>query len=292
MAEWVDRLVSRLPSPPEPDGPAPLIVRLRRVDDRWTRRGPLALVREVPQLGAVLVALLVLGGAITVKSRTHPTPAGANGGPSAAATPDLTADDGSLGPHLGDKVPLYLSAARDRLNRLAVGQPDGVVIAVVSFRHYHTPTEVRDLLGPIPVKRVFYRAAALPLKDTVPSSVAVDDIVADSAREFARVATVRLRESAALSKQAATITNDPAEKASEERDATLYAREAAILKGPCDCVYAVAVRTKLRLLAEILLDQPFVRCIDPGRPGGKIEDYDLTALLPDEKTIVTGGNQA
>ncbi|MDQ1712918.1 MAG: hypothetical protein QOE45_2368 [Frankiaceae bacterium] len=290
LARWLDRVLSKLPSPPEPTGPAPLIVRLRRVDDRWTRRGPLALLRDVPQLGAVALAALVLGGAVTVASRTHPPPA-AQGTQAPGATIDPGAEADHLGPQIGDKVPAYLRTSRAKLLQIGAGQPDGVVVAVVSFASYRTPAQARDLLGPIPVKRVFYRAAPLPLNQTTARSVAVADIVRDSRKEFARIAGVQSREAAELRKVAATIQNDPVQKADQERDALLYSREAAVLTGPCACVFAVVVRTKLRLLLD-LLAQPAVRAIDPSRPGAKIEDFDYSGLLPEEKVTVTGGNQA
>jgi hypothetical protein len=290
MAAWLDRLLDRLPTPPEPAGPAPLIVRLRRVDDRWTRRGPLAAIREVPQLGAVAVMALVFAGATVVEVRTVHTRERNGATPTASAPADPGADTGHLGPQIGDKVLLYRAAARDNLNRLAISQPDGVVIAVISFSSYRTLAETRDLLGPIPVKRVFYRAP-LPINQTSARSVAVEDLMRDGRKEFDRVAAVQRAAAAELTKVARTIQNDPVQRADQERDALIYSREAAILKGPCDCVFAVAVRTKLRLLVD-LAGQPAVRVIDASRPGAKIEDFDLSGLLPEEKVTVTGGNQA
>jgi hypothetical protein len=289
MAEWLDRVLKRLPTPPEPAGPAPLIVRLRRVDDRWTRRGPLALIRDVPQLGAVVVFALLLTGAAVVKTRHQPR-AAANGAPAPGASADPGVDNGVLGPQIGAKVPLYIAESRNKLVLIAAGHPDGVVMAVISFRTYQTPAQAAELLGPIPVKRVFYRPT-LPLNQAQARSVAVEDLVRDSRKEFTRVATGLTRDAAELRKVAATIQNDPVFKADHERDALIYSREAAILAGPCDCVFAVVVRTKLRLLLD-LIGRPTVRVIEPSRPGARIEDFDYSGLLPEEKVTVTGGNQA
>jgi hypothetical protein len=290
MAEWLDRVLKKVPTPPEPSGPAPLIVRLRRVDDRWTRRGPLALVRDVPQVGAIVVFALLLAGAATVKFRHDPrAAANAGPGPSASQSADPGVDDGVLGPQIGEKVPLYLAEARDKLARIGAGQPDGVVMAVISFRTYQTPAQAAELLGPIPVKRVFYRAP-LPLTQTDARSVGVEDLVRDTRKELDRVAAAQAREAANLRQQAATIENDPAQKTEQESDARIYANEAALLRGPCDCVFAVVVRTKLRLLLD-LVGRPAVRAIEPSRPGAKLEDFDYFGLLPEEKVTVTGGNQ-
>jgi hypothetical protein len=290
MAEWLDRVLKKLPTPPEPAGPAPLIVRLRRVDDRWTRRGPLALIRDVPQVGAVVVLALLLAGAATVKLRHDPKAAANGPAASASRSADPEVDDGVLGPQIGEKVPLYLAEARDKLVRIGAGNPDGVVMAVISFRTYQTPAQAAEMLGTIPVKRVFYRAP-LPLTQAQARSVGVENMVRDTRKELNRVAAEQAREAANLRQQAATIENDPAQKSEQERDARNYANEAALLRGPCDCVFAVVVRTKLRLLFD-LVGRPAVRVIEPSRPGAQLEDYDYFGLLPEEKVTVTGGNQA
>ncbi|HEU0130128.1 MAG TPA: hypothetical protein VFQ85_03960 [Mycobacteriales bacterium] len=293
LAAWLDRQVRRLPTPPEPEGPAPFIVRLRRVDDRWARKGPLALVRDVPQLGAVVVAALVLSGAVVVRSRTHPPAEGRPGAEQTAgpAQPDST----HLGPQLGDSVTQYLRAARDRLATYAPGQPDGVAVAVISFTGYRTPQQVRDLLGPVQVKVIYYRAAPMPLNVVTLHDDPVQDLLKDSRKAFARAAAEPEARARELDQINPTIPgNTPEEarqKADQEKDAKNFHREAALLRGTCACIYGVVVRTRLRLLLD-LVGRPEIRSIDPSRPGADLDDLTYQALLPEEKVTVTGGNQA
>jgi hypothetical protein len=288
LAARLERLVDRLP---EPSGPAPLIVRLRRVDDRWTGRGPLALLRDVPQLGAVVIAALVFANAVTISRRVHPHHAAADSGPTSSASPDPgDPDDGHLGPMLGDKVPLYIRTATDHLLRTAAGSPDGQVVAVISTRSYRTPEQMAALLPGMEVLRVFFRAP-LKLPNGEVHDVAVHDLVTDTRKAISRAGASRQAEADELLRVAATIQNDPAQKADQEKDAKIYQAEARLLHGGCDCVFAVVVRARLRVLAD-LLSSPNVRVIDAGSPSGGPGDYEFTALLPEEKITATGGNQA
>jgi hypothetical protein len=286
LAARLERLVDRLP---EPSGPAPLIVRLRRVDDRWTGRGPLALLRDVPQLGAVAIAALVLANAVTISQRVHPNRAAAKPVPTSSASPEPgDPDDGHLGPLLGDKVPLYVQTARDHLQRAAQGSPDGEVVAVISLRSYRTPEQVNALLPRIEVLRVFFRAP-LRLPNGLVHDVEVHSLVADTRKAIAQAGAARQAEANELLRVAATIQNDPAQKADQEKDAKIYQAEARLLRGGCDCVFGVVVRAKLRVLVDLLSS---VRVVDAGSPSGGPGDYEFTALLPEEKVTATAGNQA
>ena len=284
MGRRLDALLGRIPDPlPEPEGPLPLIKRLRRLDDRWAAGGPLALLRDVPQLGAVVVAALVLAGAVTVNDRGSDRAR-------TEATEGTEDDDTRLGPEIGESPTTYIRDVHARLARLAPGQPDGTTVAVVSFGSYLTPEQVRDLVGPSQVKRIFYRPQ-LPLRDTPPQTTAVEDLLRDSRKEFKRVAAVQKREERALRSVIATNVTDPVQKAADEKQAAYHKRYAAILSGRCPCIFAVVVRTRYKLLANLLGVQG-VRAVDPGRPGAEIDDYDYAGLLPEEKRTVTGGNQS
>jgi hypothetical protein len=288
LARRAEALVNKLPRPSAPQGPAPLVVRLRRFDDRLTARGPLALLRDVPQLGAVAIGALILASGVTVKARTHPKPAPV--ARQSTPPPDEEPEDTRLGPQLNDNVTLYVAQTREKLVRLGAGQPDGTAVAVVMFRTYQTPARVRTILGPLQVRRIFYRPT-LPLSQSTWHTAAVEDVVRDSRKEFARLAAIRKHQANELLRFAATIDNDPAQKAESEKDAHLYQREERILRGPCACIYAAVVRTRLRLLLDLLHVRE-VRAVDIGRSGGLMADYEFSALLPEEKSIVTGGNQA
>jgi hypothetical protein len=287
LGRRVQALLDKVPRPAPPQGPAPLIVRLRRLDDRWSARGPLALVRDVPQLGAVAIGALVLAGGVAVASRSHPAP------PPLAkqvAQPTEDPEDTRLGPQLNDNVKIYIAQTREKLVRVGAGQPDGTAVAVVMFTGYKTPAQVRDLLGPLQVRRIFYRPT-LPLSQSTWHTANVEDVVRDSRKEFVRLAAIRKHQANELLRFAATIENDPAQKAESEKDAQLYLREEAMLRGTCACIYSVVVRTRLRLLLD-LVRVPGIRAIDTSRSGGLMEEYEFAALLPEEKVTVTYGNQA
>lgn len=290
MARQLDKVV---PRPPEPSGPLPFILRLRRIDDRWTSRGPLALLREVPQLGALAIAGLVLASGVTVASRERDQRAPGNGATGEQVPGPKGDEDGrvAIGPQLGDSVAAYLDATQQRLIRVAAGQPDAEGSALVAFEQYRTPLQVRELLGPATqVVRIFYRAP-LPLPQTEWQQRAVGDVVTDSRKEFLRRAIVLEREAAALQSVIDTNDHDPVQKKADEDQASVYRREAKLLKGDCACIYAVVVQTRMRVLIDVSR-QPGVRVVDAGAPGVNYRDYTFTALLPEEKVTVTGGNQA
>lgn len=288
LAEFFDRLI---PRPPEPDGPLPVILRLRRVDDRWTQRGPLALIREVPQLGALAIAALVLASGITVANRSQPERNAGNG--TEQGTPGANGDDRlAIGPQIGDSVQAYVDSTRERMTKLAADEADESTVAVVSFGQYRTPRQVADLVGGATVVRIFYRASKLTLTEAPPADAGVTDLLTDAKKEFLRVAIRKEAEAAELIRVSSTIGDtDPAQKAEQQKDAALYTREAQQLRGDCACIYAVLVQGEVATLGE-LLGKPGVRAVDPGVAGARIGDYEsYTALLPEEKVTVTGGNQ-
>ena len=287
LAASLDRLARKFPKSPEPAGPLPVILRLRRIDDRWTAAGPLALLREVPQLGAVLIGALVLASSITAYTR-RPLPG--EGRPRTAVeqpTGDEGLTEGQLGPSIGEDVTAYVEGANERLRSVAVERPDGLVVGVIMFDDYLTPDAVRHLLGPIQARELYYRP---PVATGIVRSVRVDDLVRDAEADFRVFAGLRAAEARELRKVAATIENDPAQKREHEKDAALVQREVTMLRGECRCVFAVVVRAQARLLADALQLED-VRTIDVGAVGADLGSFEITVLLPEETVTVTGGNQ-
>jgi hypothetical protein len=289
LAAFFDRVI---PRPPEPAGPLPFILRLRRVDDRWTQRGPLALVREVPQLGALVIAALVLASGVAVANRRQP---GAANGDRRRAEQGPGEDGetrGQLGPTIGESVPAYLDSTRQRLLNGGIGQPDGAVLAVVSFAQYRTAKQIQDILGPASVARMFYRVPVAPLPEPMPGEIGVVDFVKDAKKEFLRLAIEHEQEAKNLQGVIETNEFDPAQKAEDEKQRDLHLKQARMLRGDCACIYGVIVQTKLRVLIGVV-DKPGVRAVDASALNARIGDYDTySALLPEEKVTVTGGNQA
>lgn len=287
LAEALDRVARLFPKPPEPTGPLPVILRLRRLDDRWTAAGPLAVLRDVPQLGALLIGALLLVNGVTAGNRVDRRPGTEAAEP--GAVEDLLPYDGTLGPGLGEKVPAYITETKVTLRRYAPGRPDGTVIAVISFDAYRTPEQVRDIVGPLQVRRILYRPP-VKLPEGQPRQAALQDVVNGSKKVFARHAIEREREARNLRGVIDTNDHDPAQKAEDTKNEAIALREAKLLRGPCACIYGVVVRARLRLLMDAL-NLPGIRTIDISNVDAKLEEFTYTALLPEEKVFHTGANQ-
>jgi hypothetical protein len=290
LAEALDRVARLFPKAPEPTGPLPVILRLRRIDDRWTAAGPLALLRDVPQLGALLIGALLLTNGITWRVRHDPARPPGQAAESPAPGEEGIPDDGTLGPDLGERVSDYVTGAQTRLRTAMPGNPDGTAVAVVSFAGYRTPEQVAEAVGTLQVHRILYRVPLAfpegPLKEA-----RVQDVVADSKAVFRRLAASRAAEARELRKVAATIENDPAQKAEDLRNAAIADREVRILRGPCACIYAVVVRARLRLLTDAL-NLASIRAVDASNVDAKVGDFTFTGLLPEDTAFVTGGNRS
>lgn len=284
LAAFFDRLI---PPAPEPSGPLPVIVRLRRWDDRYAGTGLLGFLREVPQMGAVALAALVFTSSVTVYSRTSRTEQAAREDGTGSYADDGPLD-GELGPDIGTSVDGYLDETKERLRRVAAAEPDAMAVAVVMLNEYRTPEQVRDLLGPVQARVVFYKP---PTPEGVVRQIPVEDLVGDTRADMTRYAADSAAEAKELARVGATIEGDPAGKRQHLADAKAYAAEAKVLRGPCECVFAVVVRAQVRMLADAL-NLGGVRTIEVSGLGARIERFTLfTALLPDEKVTVTGGNE-
>lgn len=287
LAAFFDRLI---PRPPEPAGPLPVILRLRRVDDRWTRNGPLAVIREVPQLGALAIAALILASGITAYNRNDPAgradPAAQQNGPSAEGDDRL-----QIGPQIGEQVDAYVREARERVTEAATGEPDAGAVAVVTFRQYRTPQQVRDLVGPATVVRILFRVP-VPLDDAQPDEANVADVLLDSKKAFVTRALRLEAEIGNLQGNIDTNDHDQNQKDFDLAQQEKLRRQVRHLRGDCACIYAVIVETKMKHTLE-LLNNPGIRVVDVSAPNARLGDYeDYDALLPEEKVTVTGGNQA
>lgn len=289
LAAFFDKIV---PRPPEPTGPLPVILRLRRWDDRWTRRGPLALMREIPQLGALVMAALVLVNGVTVWNRSERQ---ARQAERTGAEPRAEGDDRTvIGPTIGAKVSDYAAEARRRLVDGSSGQPDAAAVAVVSFSRYRSPEQVRQLVGEAAVVRIFYRPP-VPLAEADPEAsgeAEVTDLVRDAKKEFLRLAAEYDQKIKELQGVIDTNDHDPAQKAEDERERDRFRRKVRHLRGACECIYAVVVETKMRILVG-LAGREGIRVVDPSVPNARLTDYDgYRGLLPEERVTVTAGNQA
>ncbi|MDX6274975.1 MAG: hypothetical protein QOJ92_2185 [Frankiales bacterium] len=282
LQAWVDRIPRPEPQEDLPDEvEVPLGTRLRALDDRYARSGPLGFLAEVPQLAAVLVTLLLSASAFTVAARQTPASQQA----ASPGQPDrVEGRDPSLafvGIQPGAAVATYIDGARKRLDEIT--QPDASVVGLMVFDHYVTAAQAAQLADPTRPTRAYYATHGKELPGEPPYAPVVD-----IARDLPPQLKAAANQLMVLVKQneqfAFTIAGNNAEERAQKaqliRDARLWRTEAAVLRGPCACVFAVVVRGKARVLQE-LARRPGIRLIDPAPPGAQTGLLNFGPLRPE-----------
>ena len=265
---------------------------LRRLDDRYASSGPLALLREVPQLGMLVVAVIFVTGAGVALARS--------GGEQREVTQQRQIDASTptaLGPEVGDSIDAYIAQAKKRAAIVSQGSPDGVYTALVSFSKYLTPTRAQLALGELQVTKVILHAP-LPTADVLP--VSVSQMAPDVRKISEDVVRRKIQDATEFEKLARSITPKSKEEAQFQSfylAAAKQARaEAAAYKGECACVIGVLVRGQARELAAL----PAIAGIRVVELGGRQDDEALLVrpLDPAQTGVVkkiatpTGGNGA
>lgn len=255
--------------------------RLSRLDDRYATAGPLALLRDVPQLGLLLVAAVFLTGASVALARSG----GEQKAASAQQQIDATAPT-ALGPDVGTSIDAYIADARKRAVLVSQGSPDGVYTAFVSFSKYLTPQQARLTLGELQVTKVVLHAQ-LPSADVLP--VAVEDMVPDLKKVTSDVVRRKVQDASEFTKLARSI--QPKSKEEQQFQAFYLAAakqatlEGMVFRGSCPCVIGALVRGQARELAAL----PAIAGIRAVEIGGR-EDDDallLRPLAPEQQGVVT-----
>lgn len=261
----------------EPSASSPL----RRLDDRFAARGPLALLRDVPQLGFLVVAAVFLTGSAVALERSGSADRATNARKTVEATIPTT-----LGPAPGSKVAAYVGATRKRAVLVSQAAPDKTYTALVSFNRYLTAEQARLLLGDLEVKKVLAHVK-LPNAEVLPIPV-TSTLVADVGVSFAAISKRKVRDRKEFVNLAATITGATKEerqfKAFYADAARTAALEAAAYGKNCSCIFAALVRGKARDLAA-LPALSGVRAVDIG--GGDDDTLQLQPLLPEQTVTVT-----
>jgi hypothetical protein len=260
---------------PAADGP------LRRLDDRYAHRGPLALLRDVPQLGLLVVAAVFLSGAGVALARSGTQHRADTARQQAEASIPTT-----LGPAPGSNVAAYVSTTRKRAVLVSKAAPDGMYTALVSFSRYLTPEQTRLLLGELEVKKVLAHVH-LPSAEVLPIPV-TSTLVEDVETTFSAISKRKVRDRKEFLNLASSITGTAAD---EQQYKAFYAdaartagKEAAAYGKGCACVFAALIRGKARDLAA-LPSLSGVRAVDIG--GGDDDTLQLQPLLPEQKVTVT-----
>ena len=260
---------------------------LRDLDDRFAARGPLGLVREVPQLGLLVVTAVFLAGsaaALTLREDDARS----------TSVREQTAAGGlptELGPPVGSTVEEHLAGARERGLNAARSDPRGRHLALVSLRDEQDPARVQQLLtrSSLPARRVYLRApVAGDLVDVLP--VDVDgEVIGPVRRELAQAAQRKAAEQREFTSLAASIESGTAEerefRAFYEAAARTAGEEAAAYRGTCTCVFAVVVEGTARQLAD-LVAVPEVRGVELAARGAALEDLQIAPVPPDVSGVV------
>jgi hypothetical protein len=267
---------------------------LRSLDNRYTAHGPLALLREVPQLGFVAIAALLFAASAAVVDQTS---AQNRARARAAATDQVVvpgqdtgvqlAGRSSLGPDVGDSTNKYQNAAVLSLREAT--KQKGSRVALVSLTRYLTPAQAAASFSGLDVTRVYLRARAAG-KEAVQLPVDIKGpLLADLTKQYA--ALVPLRRAAQKSYQGYvdTLTVTTKEEASFKELYAQFARASALeaheYATGCACVFAVVVfATPDQLVA--LGSTPGVRIVDVAGAGLKTTDLEIRPLLPEIHGVV------
>ncbi len=260
---------------------AVLVASGRRPMRRPERRsGPLALLRDVPQLGLLLVATVFLAGAGVALAR--------NSSSDVADREQVVAELAlplELGPPAGTDVDDHFLAARERVVDLADDAPDDRFLALVSLRDELTADETGQLVegSGLAVRRAYVRAPVGEAAEVLPLETP-GTLARDLEVQFADTAARRATEQRELLRAAESITStaavEQAFKQQFEADAALKGREADAYRSTCACVLAVVVEGTARELAE-LPSMAAVRGLEIARRGAVLPALRIDPLPPE-----------
>lgn len=251
--------------------------RLDRLDARFARSGPLALLRDVPQLAMLLVAVVFFAGTGVVLARSGDDDPERGGGVARPALADPAA--AGLGPVVGERVDAYFADARTGLVRAARTAPGVGTVSLVTLRAPLTPQQAVTLTAGLQVNRVYLRAASARRPETVP--VEVRDLRPDLAAAYARLATRKGTEITMARALASSIGRDqPDFRAAAFDDLAVVTAERAAYRTRCACVMALVVTGIPTLLGE-LARQPSVAAVEVSRTAS-LDGLAITPVAPEQ----------
>ena len=258
---------------------------LRRLDDRFASTGPLKLLRDVPQLGVLVIAVLFLAGTGTALSLRGPESVQVRQAAEREAQLPL-----SLGPPVGADIDAHFASARERVVELSRRDPEERYVAQVSLNKGLTPDEVGELLeeSGLEVARAYLRAPVPGQPEEIVFQTP-GDVVAGLRQVFSQTAARKAQEQQDLLGTARTIEpGTPEEEAFRrlyEADARTAGQEAAAYRAGCGCVFALVVEADAAALAE-LLALPVVRGVEAAPRGAELSALDVRPLSPTEQGVV------
>lgn len=258
---------------------------LQRLDDRYARSGPLKLLRDVPQLGLLLVATVFLAAAGAALALSGPDAVRERQQAEREASLPLT-----LGPGVGDQIDQHFAAARERAVDLSRREPDARYLALISLNKALTPEEVGELLleSGLEVRRAYLRAPVPGQPEEIVFQTP-GEVVAGLQRVFSEIAARKAEEQQDLLTTAKTIeagtADEQAFKELYEADAKTAGQEAAAYRTGCACVFALVVEAEAAELAE-LPALPVVRGVELAPRSVDLAALDVRPLAPSEQGVV------
>lgn len=258
---------------------------LGRLDDRYASSGPLKLLRDVPQLGVLLVAAVFLAGTGAALALSGPEQVRERQQAQQEAALPLT-----LGPAVGADIDAHFAQARERAVDLSRSDPEENYLALVSLNKGLTPEETGELLqeSGLDVRRAYLRAP-IPGDPEEILFQTPSDIVSGLQQVFSEIAARKGKEQQDLLGTARTITAGTPEEAEfrklYEADARTAGQEAAAYRTGCPCVFALIVEAGAGELAE-LPALPVVRGVEVAPRGAELSMLDIDPLSPTAMGVV------
>lgn len=258
---------------------------LGRLDDRYASSGPLKLLRDVPQIGLLLIATVFLAGTGAAVALSGPEQVRERQQAEQEAALPM-----ALGPQVGDDIDAHFATARERAVALSRRNPGERYLALVSLNKGLTPQETGELLqeSGLEVRRAYLRAPVPGEPEEIVFQTP-SDIVPALEQVFSEIAGRKAKEQQELIGTARTIEPTTPEEQEFRRlyeaDARIAGQEAAAYRTGCPCVFALVVEAEAGELAE-LPALPVVRGVEIAPRGTELSQLDLSPLAPSEKGVV------
>jgi hypothetical protein len=263
----------------------------QRVDERWAGRGPLALLRDVPQLALLLVAVVFVSGAAAAVylADDQQPPAMQAGGPTSPVG-DLV-----LGVAPGEDVEGDLQRGATILAGLVEQRPDGTYLALVHLQQYLPVARADALVEGVEPRRAYLRAPdAGPTADVLPVPLSGPN-VSEPLRLLCELTAKRKSDEAEqLSSFNATIEGttpeEQAARADNDAQVVQLTKEALAFGGECATLFAVVVEGTARNLLA-LGGRDGVRGIEVASAGAELDQLEVAPLLPGTTGTAPTGNE-
>lgn len=268
--------------------PAARDIRIKALDARYAGKGPLATVREIPQIGFVLIGAVFMAGTATAVVRHQPDPEPTPVAESPVVGEPAVPASNRLGPDVGQTTQDYERTSHDDLERVAADSPDAVRVALVSFSDYSTPAQVVQMLAGVQVRRVYLRArAAGPEAAEVPYEIR-GELAPSLLKAYADIARSRLALQRSYLAYVATTKNDKAYHDDYQRYADSAGREVKAYQQRCTCLFSAVVEAPASRLLD-LWTNPDIRSVQVAGRGAQVAKLLVLPLPPETTGLVTKG---